>query len=511
MERSLRPAWDEVSVWDMGGPRDDFSSSGSQFYSLNSKRVKGVGGSTLHWNGRMARFYERDFEMNSRYGLASDWPISYDDLKPYYAEGERELGVAGAEDNPFAPPRDEGYPMDAFPASYTDSIFESACEELGITMHSVANARNSEPYDGRSPCVGYGTCSPVCPSGAKYSANVHVEKAEGHGARIIDRAVVQRLEHDDAGETVTGAVYATPDGRTHRQEARQFVLAAGAVENARLLLLSRSDVYPDGLANSSGVVGKYFMEHPNVILQGELDTPTGVNQIGFGTRESYQFYDPEQIPPGSFRIAIRNKAGPKLTELALRQRDIVRTLYDTAQDPGSVLDAETREQYQWSVKWGDELLEDIRDGYGNHFTILAEFEVLPYAENRVTLNEEQSDQFGNPVPDVSWGYGAEHERRTAERAREVLENIVEQLDVGVEWSRTFESWSGVGHGAGTTRMGDDPETSVVDSNLRTHDVENLHIAGASTFVTQGASQPTLTIVALSLRLSEHLDRVVLRS
>jgi choline dehydrogenase-like flavoprotein len=268
-------------------------------------------------------------------------------------------------------------------------------------------------------------------------------------------------------------------------------------------------VHPDGLANASGTVGKYFMEHPNVVVQGELDTPTGVNQIGFGTRESYQFYDYEQYPPGSFRIAFRNKTGPTLTDLALNQRDPVRTAYETVRDPGGILNAETRDEYQWRAKWGDELLEDIRERYGNHFTILAEIEVLPYAENRVTLDEDQTDPYGNPIPDVDWGYSGEHERETAERAREVLESIVEQLDVGVKWSRTFESWSGIGHAAGTTRMGDDPATSVVDRNLQAHDVENLHVAGASTFVTQGANQPTLTIAALSLRLSEHLDRVVL--
>lgn len=120
MERSIRPAHDPLSVWDMGGTRDAYASTGERFYPLNRARVKGVGGSTLHWQGMVMRLHEADFEVQSRYGVGSDWPISYDDLQPYYAEAERALGIAGATDNPFAPPREEPYPMPAFPPSYSD-------------------------------------------------------------------------------------------------------------------------------------------------------------------------------------------------------------------------------------------------------------------------------------------------------------------------------------------------------------------------------------------------------
>jgi len=306
MEQAIRPAHSRSDVWNVGGERDAYSTAGSQDYFLNRHRVKGVGGTTLHWQGMVSRLHEKDFEMQTRYGLASDWPISYDDLKPYYAEAERELGVAGSGDNPFSPPRDEDFPLPAFPPSYADSLFEPACESLGITMHTVPQARNSEPYDGRSMCQGYSTCSPVCPSGAKYSADVHVRKAEAKGVRVIDRAPVQRLEHDGPGEAVTGAVYATPNGETHRQDADYFVLACGGVETPRLLLLSRSEQYSDGLANSSGAVGRYFMEHPWVSVVGTLDEPANRNPIGFHTSESHQFVDHETASPGSIKLQFNN-------------------------------------------------------------------------------------------------------------------------------------------------------------------------------------------------------------
>lgn len=507
MERFLRPPDDSISVWGMEPERDAFTSSGDVFYPLNQKRVKGMGGSTLHWGARVARFPRKDFEMESRYGVASDWPIGYDDLRPFYAEAERAFGVAGTEDNPFEPRREEPYPMEAFPPSYSDSLFVEACDELGIVTHSVPNARNSEAYDGRSPCVGFGTCSPVCPSGAKYSADVHASRAEAEGARIIDRAVVRRLEHDEAGDRVTAAVYRTPDGATHRQTADHFVLAAGAVENARLLLLSSSPEHPDGLANSSGAVGRYFMEHPYVGVEGELAEPTGLHRIGFGTTESYHFYEPADPPPGSFKIEFWNGHGPTILDLALRQRDPLSDLNEVLSTRRGSAVGELAENRR-PIEWGDELLETVRESYGNRFLVVAEIEPLPRPENRITLSETHTDAFGDPVPDVSWNRGA-YAERTADRAFEVIEEIVDHLPAEVRRSERVELWGGAGHSSGTTRMGTDPAESVVNPNLRAHDVENLSVSGASTFVTIGASQPTLTIAAVALRLADHLDREVL--
>jgi choline dehydrogenase-like flavoprotein len=485
MERAIRPGHDPLSVWDMGGARDEFNSAG-EFYPLNRARVKGVGGTTLHWQGMVMRLHESDFEA---------WPIDYDDLRPYYADAERALGVAGAADNPYAPPRERPYPMAAFEPSHSDSIFAEACERLGVTMHSVPNARNSEGYDDRGACVGYGTCKPVCPSGAKYSADHHVEKAEAEGARVIDRVPVQNLEHDDSGDRVTAAVYATPDGETHRQAAREFVLAAGGVEIPRLLLLSESNEYPDGLANSSGAVGRYFMDHLFAGVGGTIDRETRQNHVGFITSECHQFYDdptqgtegtaseiPEWSadddsapPPDSIKLEFLNYAGPSPVEMALSGEE-----------------------------FGDDLLDQLREGYGNALAMGGLVGQRPRKDNRITLDHSTTDDHGNPVPEIHWQVD-DRTKAGLRRANEIQRAVVDELGADVSWTVGPEDTGPAFHHMGTTRMGTDPEESVVTPRLRTHDLANLSVASSSTFVTGGAMNPTLTIAALALKAAEHVE------
>ena len=471
-ERAIRPAYDRPAVWDGDPERDAHSASGEWFYPLNHARVKGIGGSTLHWQGMVMRLHEDDFNSRAARGVGSDWPIEYGDLRPYYAEAERELGVAGAADNPYAPPREEPFPMPAFRPSYSDSLFAEACEELGIDMHSVPNARNSEAYDGRSACVGYGTCQPVCPSGAKYDATVHAERAESRGATVIDRAPVQRLDHD--ADRVTAAVYATPDGTEHRQEADAFVVACGGVETPRLLLLSESDRYPDGLANSSGLVGRFFMDHLFAGTGGVLDEPTRQNHVGFLTSGCHQFYDDADAEIGPFKLEFFNYDGPSPVGMALS-----------------------------GDEWGDELLERLREGYGTHAGMGALVEQLPREDSYVGLDPDRTDDRGNPVPDVHWTVG-DRALRTIERANEIQREILEELGAEITWQVGPDDTGPAYHHMGTTRMGDDPAESVVDPRLRTHDLENCWLVTSGAFPTGGAMNPTLTIAALALRAAEDV-------
>jgi choline dehydrogenase-like flavoprotein len=488
MERAIRPAHGPTDVWEMGGARDAYASEGERFYPLNVARVKGVGGSTLHWQGMVLRLHEGDFETESRYGVGRDWPIDYADLRPYYAAAERALGVAGAADDPFAPPREEPHPMPAFPPSYSDGLFAEACDALGVATHTVPNARNSEPYDGAGACVGYGTCKPVCPSGAKYDATRHVEAAEEQGARVLDRVPVQRLVHDDAGEQVVAAEYATPDGTTHRQAARRFVLAAGGVETPRLLLLSRSTEYPDGLANSSGAVGRYFMDHLFAGAGGLLEERTRQNHVGFLTGGTHQFYDAPGAGTGAgvpaadadradftpIKLEFLNYAGPSPVEGALS-----------------------------GDEWGDDLLDSLRESYGNSVAMGGLVGQRPRAENRVTLDTSTTDDHGNPVPEIRWSLD-DATRRTLRRANEIQRTVLDELGAEVTWTVGPDATGPAYHHMGTTRMGTDPTESVVDPRLRTHDLENLWIAGSSPFVTGGAMNPTLTLSALSLKAADHV-------
>jgi choline dehydrogenase-like flavoprotein len=485
MEDAIRPVQSDPEVWDMGGDRDAFSASGDRYYPLNVSRVKGVGGSTLHWQGMVMRLHEADFD-----GTFGDpWPIDYADLRPYYAEAESKLGVAGASDNPFAPPREAPFPMSAFPPSYSDSLFADACESLGVSMHSVPNARNSEAFDGRSPCQGYGTCSPVCPSGAKYDATVDIKEAEAEGARVIDRVPVQRLLTDDAGERIEAAVYADPEGREHRQEAREFVLAAGGVEIPRLLLLSASRQHPEGLANRSGAVGRYFSDHLFAGAGGTIPERTRQNHVGFITSECHQFYDDPGQAVGlgadptisstdsglaPIKLEFLNYAGPSPVELALS-----------------------------GDGWGDEMLRDLRAAYGNSIAMGGLVGQEPRAENRVALDHSTTDDHGNPVPDIQWSLDARTER-TLERANRIQHAIHEELGTSVSWTVGPANTGPAYHHMCTTRMGSDPTESVVNARLRTHDHPNLSIASSSVFRTPGSMNPTLTIAALSLKAADHV-------
>jgi choline dehydrogenase-like flavoprotein len=471
MEAHLRP--DRGPVWPRDPERDAYTTDG-RHYPLSASRVKGVGGSTLAWHGMAPRLRRRDFELNSRHGVGVDWPLSYVDLRPWYARAERALGVAGAADAPDGPPREEPYPMPPFPPSASDRILAEGAEQVGIATYTAPNARNSERSEDAPACAGYGTCRPVCPSGAKYTAERTVTEAEAAGARVVDRAPVRRLHHD--GDQVTGARYTTPTGE-HVQEARHIVLAAGGVENARLLLLSRSDAFPDGLANSSGAVGRYFTDHLFAGVGGQVDHQTRQHHVGFHTTESSALYD-EVDPVVGIKLEFLNNAGPTPVGVALSD--------------GS---------------WGDELRDRVAAAYGGHLAVGALVEQLPDPDNRVRLDPEQTDDNGDPVPRVEWSLD-DRTRRGIERANDVQRAILEAVGAEVTWTVDSETTGPAAHQMGTTRMGTDPTESVVDPDCRSHDMRNLWVAGSSVFPTGGAMNPTLTIAALSLRLGGHLAGVL---
>lgn len=492
LEKAIRPEHDRTDVWEMGGKRDQYTKSlpDGITSNLNHQRVKGIGGTTLHWTGGALRLHEKDFNMESRYGLAADWPIDYADLRPYYAAAERELGVAGGDDNRFIS-REQDAPMPAHPNSPSDRLFQEACEELGITTHSFPLAINSEVRDGRSQCVGFSTCTPVCPSGAKYSGDVHIQKAESEGARVIDRAPAQSIEHDDDGTSVVAVEYATPSGEVHRQTAQQFVIACGGIETPRLLLLSESDEYPNGLANRSGTVGKYLFSDSSVSVTGRIDETANKTPIGYTTMCSDEFYDHDDPTPGTIQLRFDNVDPQSPVETALAGGHSSRE--QIYKEPIS------------GASWGDELLDETQHATENRtIRITAGLETIPRAESAVTLDGSKTDNHGNPVPHIEFDIGS-HVVETGEYAIEIMKEIMETIGAEITSISNPESQRLANHHNGTTRMGSDPSESVVNARMQTHDLSNLWISSSSVFPTSGATAPTLTIAALSLKASDHIN------
>lgn len=455
---------------------DRHTTGGSVPYHLEGSRARGVGGSTLHWEGYTLRFHANDFRLRSLYGIAEDWPISYEDLEPYYGKAEKVLGVAGAADDPWASPRSTPFPLPPFAFSYSDGLFARACNTLGITLHRLPQARNSIAYGGRSQCQAYATCH-VCPTGAKASVDLtHIPQAEATGnAQVLTDITVLRLEIDRSGR-VSNLVYAGHDKEERRLSARFFVIAAGAVETPRLLFLSASDAFPQGLANRSGHVGKYFMSQPVIDVTGRVKEKVYPYRIGFSTAMASQFaVDRDRSKRGAFYLEFLNSAGPTPPEIA-----------------------------RASGKWGEALRKHVRQEFGHTLGIRIFCEQLPDPRNSISLNRQVRDYFGSPVPHITYDVVG-HERETLEEAKGIAGKILEVMGaVDIRSSDLYLS----AHQIGTHRMGKDPRTSVVDANLRAQDVPNLYLIGSGCFVTASSSPPTLTIAALAIRLAEHITSLL---
>lgn len=470
-----------ASPWAGPAARDRFTNAGTVPYPLNDYRVKGVGGTTLHWTAYTPRFHADDFALRRRHGVGADWPLTYADLEPFYGDAERALGVSGAPDNPYASPRSTDYPLPAFPASVGDATLTAACARLGITAHAAPYARSMTRWEDRSPCRAFGTCGShqICPISAQYTAETPIARAEASGRAVVMTETRARRFELDATGRIRAVIYGTSATAEAALTARVFVLAAHAVESARLLLLSASPRHPDGLANRSGLVGRHLMEHPLWAVHGRLRTSAFPYRIGFHTRETHHFCArPDRDRTGAFRLAFPNQPGP-------RPEDIARD----------------------SGVWGDALADEVRAQFGRTVSVHGFTEQLPDTAHTVTLDPVAVDDLGDPVPRITWGLG-DYDRAAGAAAMAAAARILEAAgaeDISFPFGNGF---SYCGHQIGTLRMGDDPSMSVVDRHLVSHDVPNLVAVGSAVFPTSTALNPSLTIAALTLRAATHLPTLL---
>ena len=453
---------------------DDYRNNGKVEMPLRSERVRAFGGTTLLWLGNTPRMLAADFRMRSRFGLAADWPISYDELEPYYGQAEAEIGVSGAADNRLAERRSTPFPMPPMPFSYADKRLNAAAQRIGIEVHHLPQARNSVPYRDRSACRTCSYCR-VCPVGAKATFDrTHGLPAEQTGqARFITDATCLRIETDARGRA-RRVVYAGQDRVERALEAEVVIVAAGAIETARLLLLSSSPQFPDGLGNRSGLVGRHLMNHPCVQLAGRVAEPVYPHRAGFETSETFQYYATRtRDEKAGFLITFSNTGGlgPTPAELAAD-----------------------------SPLWGDALHHKVLDEFGHLLGMSALVEQLPDYNNRVTLDPERRDHFGLPIPLVTYDFG-QYARDGLANAERAMRSILEAAGA-LGYTEPVFWWSG--HHMGTVPMGDNPATSVVDSWLRSHDVPNLYLISTGAWVTGGCANPTLTLSALALRTADQI-------
>lgn len=442
---------------------------------FDSDYERRVGGTTWHWLGNCPRLLPSDFEMETRFGVGVDWPISYDDLEPWYVDAESELGVAGNSEHGDGSPRSGDYPMPPLPLASGDLMFKEAAASLGLELLETPQARNSvDGYQDRPICCGNAICIPVCPIQAKYDATVHLDIAEAAGAELTENAMVSKIVVGEDG-AVTMVHYLDSDGTVHEVSGSVFVIAANGIETPRLLLMSKDENVPDGVANSSDQVGRYLQDHPEARVSAIVQQP----YVGY--RGPLQLSGIDQVREGEFRS----------------ERGAIRL--QVSHSVGNPVTVATALIGEGQV--GVSLFTGITDTAPYQVRLASMIEQLPDPENRVTIDETQLDPLGLPRPKLTYSHD-DYVHGGWEAANELHDQMLEA--VGATDVVHSEQLGGVGHLMGTTRMGDDPASSVTDGYGRTHDHENLFLAGSGLFPTSGTANPTLTIAALSLRTADHL-------
>jgi quinoprotein glucose dehydrogenase len=455
---------------------------------LQSRSMQ-VGGLAMHWGGVTPRWSPEDFRTRSMFGVGTDWPISYDDLEPFYQEAEELIGVAGEQGPAAMDPRHKPFPMAAVPLTYNLTRLKEWTAKAGITMWSQPVAKNTRPYDGRSECCRNDTCVPICPIGAKYSPDFTWSRLRARNrVTLYPRTLVRKLVMDPGSMRITGAEavqrHGPGTGTPVEFRAKTFVVAAGYVWSSHLLLLSANSRMPNGIANRSGHVGKYLAGHRN--QQAFISLPIrlfpGMNgQHSLLTKQFMRSPTSARYLRHDLRVWESSFArGPRLRD-----------------DAGALM-------------LGDDIMRDWRERTTTGVArVRAYYDVIPDRASELTLDASRKNAWGDPLPRLAFRDAPES---AALRTYSIgaLQGLFEAMARagGGKVLQTEEDdargWQD--HPAGGCRMGDDPATSVVDQWGRSHDHENLFVVGAPTCVSASCANATLTFCALALRSAQEIAK-----
>ena len=470
-------------VVDMQG-RERVVAASEGAYSNNAACV---GGGTFTYGAQAWRFHEKDFRMAATYGVPpgstlADWPISYTDLEPFYEKAEYEIGVSGdVSADPFHAPRRKPLPMPPLPPNREYEILKPAAHRLGLHPFDLPMLRNSVPYGGRGACMRCRWCCGfACEVDAKCGThNTVIPRALATGnCRLLTECMAKEIVTDARGR-VTGVDYFNANNRLLRQPADLVIVSSAAIESARLLLNSKSAMHPAGLGNRYGWVGRNLQGH----------TYTGA----WGLFEQITYDD---LGPGvSIAISDYNHGNPGLIGGAMLANEFIRLPYQFASVPVPDI-----------LPWGAAHKNFMRDWYRRSVAVQGPTQEIPIAESRVEVDPKVKDFWGIPVARLSGGRHPKTMETSLAMARNA-EKWLQEAGAIRTWLKTAgQGTSGGQHQAGTCRMGDDPQTSVVDRHCRVHGHDNLYVVDGSVHVTNGGFNPALTIMAIGYYASSGIVR-----
>lgn len=459
-------------------PANDYVGlTGPDASSFHQGFIKAVGGTTWHWAASCWRHLPVDFRMQSTYGVGRDWPISYDDIEPYYCRAEEAMGVSGPNDPAKQSPseRSRPYLADMIPWGNGDKVFAEVVNPHGYNLVPIPQGRMVTPWNDRPACCGNNNCQPICPIGAMYNGIHTIEAAEKLGAQVLAEAVAYKID-TDAQNRVTAIHWYDNNKVSHTATGRSFVIACNALETPRLLLLAANEQNPNGIANSSDQVGRNMLDHSGFHCSFIADRPIW---LGRGPAQSSCMVGPRD---GAFRSQY------SATKIILNNISRVAIATDQALKKGLVgdaLDAEIRRRAVFGVDLSISL------------------EPLPDPSNRLTLSKTRVDGHGLACPDIHYSLG-DYARKGYDESCKQLRHIGSLFNA--EEFVITTALNANNHIMGSTIMGADPRDSVVDGDCRAHDHPNLWLPGGGPMVSASVVNSTLTMAALALKAADAIER-----